>query len=419
MHVITNTVLTDKRVLSRIYSWFPVAALPANDRQLYKQIVEEYKTTGELLSSQRCQQFGINRDELHKRATKLTSKQVEKIVNDAAQIARRWTGRMYIETRAANEWQEDGFSDVIANLKQAALIGAKSLHEPLLYGEHLDYYDFRQTKAGKPIATPFPRMNILFGGEDATGANGGFMKGETYLVASGSKSGKTTFMLNCGLAAVIQGYNVLYITLELKPEEIATRLDARVLETRLKDLILHPDRVKQDIPALIARKFAGYFHIESMLGGTGTLEAIDSIIQSQIDRGYAPDMVIVDYGDLVAVDDDNEVSKYKKIFQELFRMGQRYNVVLLSARQVHQAAQRLMDAGTKKRYNSSDMRGGSGPIDDVSCTFTINQTGQERKMHPPRARIYIDKSRVSASGTEITIAYYHEKFMFAELIEEE
>ena len=53
---------------------------------------------------------------------------------------------------------------------------------------------------------------------------------------AGTGVGKSLFMCHCASSYLTQGYNVLYITLEMAEEKIAERIDANLLDLTVDDL---------------------------------------------------------------------------------------------------------------------------------------------------------------------------------------
>jgi len=69
---------------------------------------------------------------------------------------------------------------------------------------------------------------------------GGLSRKTLNIALAGTGVGKSLFMCHCAAGNLLQGYNVLYITLEMAEEKIAERIDANLLNTALDELKMLP-----------------------------------------------------------------------------------------------------------------------------------------------------------------------------------
>ena len=75
---------------------------------------------------------------------------------------------------------------------------------------------------------------------------GGLPNKTLNICMAGTGVGKSLFMCHCASASLLQGNNVLYITMEMAEEKIAERIDANLLDISLNDL--------QDLPKMMYEK---------------------------------------------------------------------------------------------------------------------------------------------------------------------
>ena len=88
-------------------------------------------------------------------------------------------------------------------------------------------YDFYHTKEDK-VPFDLELMNKI--------TKGGLSRKSLSIALAGTGVGKTLFMTHCASAALMEGKNVLYITMEMAEEKIAERIDANLLDVTLDTL---------------------------------------------------------------------------------------------------------------------------------------------------------------------------------------
>ncbi len=107
---------------------------------------------------------------------------------------------------------------------------------------------------------------------------GGLSRKSLSVALAGTGVGKTLFMTHCASANMMQGLNVLYITMEMAEEKIAERIDANLLDLTIDELKEIPkdvyvkriDRVKNKTTGkLIVKEYptasAGSAHFRHLL----------------------------------------------------------------------------------------------------------------------------------------------------------
>ena len=90
-----------------------------------------------------------------------------------------------------------------------------------------DRYQFYHTKEDK-IPFDLELFNKI--------TKGGLSRKSLSIALAGTGVGKTLFMTHCAAANMMQGLNVLYITMEMAEERIAERIDANLLDLTIEEL---------------------------------------------------------------------------------------------------------------------------------------------------------------------------------------
>lgn len=176
---------------------------------------------------------------------------------------------------------------------------------------------------------------------------GGFRPKTLNVVGSVSHGGKSLFMASCASYNILQGKNVLYLTLEMSEEETAKRIDANVLNIDINTFKTTPDEVfnkaynsvKDSLGTLIVKEYsAGSFD-------TLKLEALLGDLYNELN--FTPDIIYIDYLTLMksvrANPSIGTYQYYKLIAEELHGFAKKYNLPVVTASQLN----RCLEIGTE------------------------------------------------------------------------
>jgi len=137
-----------------------------------------------------------------------------------------------------------------------------------------------------PIPTPWPHVNELL--------QGGLGAGDVGIIFGNPGGGKSWMLTALGAMPVSLGYTVAHYTLELSEGYMGRRYDATFTGLRVQDLGLH----RQEVNDMIS-KLQGKLIIKEFSMGKASISSIESHIQKMTDLGHRPDLVIIDYVDLL------------------------------------------------------------------------------------------------------------------------
>ena len=203
----------------------------------------------------------------------------------------------------------------------------------------LDYFD-KITKGGIPNKT----LNIALAG---TGV------------------GKSLFMCSFAASCLLQGKNVLYITMEMAEERIAERIDANLLNVNIQDIIDVPRPIFESKVSNIQQKTQGELYIKEYPTASAHSGHFDALLKElQLKRSFQPDIIFVDYLNICASSrfrpgsNVNSYTLVKSIAEELRGLAVKYNLPIVSATQT-----------TRSGYGSSDVN-----ITDTSESFGLPAT---------------------------------------------
>lgn len=195
---------------------------------------------------------------------------------------------------------------------------------------------------------------------------GGLPSKTLNIALAGTGVGKSLFMCHMASACLLQGKNVLYITLEMAEEKIAERIDANLLDIPIKQLS-DPLFTKQQFRTkidVLNQKTTGRLVIKEYPTASAHEGHFKSLLNElSMKRGFAPDIIFIDYLNICASSRFknavvNSYTYIKSIAEELRGLACEYNVPIVSATQT-----------TRSGYGNSDVE-----ITDTSESFGLPAT---------------------------------------------
>ena len=181
---------------------------------------------------------------------------------------------------------------------------------------------------------------------------------------AGTGVGKSLFMCHMAAAAITQGRNVLYITLEMAEERIAERIDANLLDVTIDELYDMPKKYYDDKINKMQNKVNGQLIIKEYPTASAHSGHFKGLLDElSLKKSFKPDIVFIDYLNICTSSrfKGGNISSYfliKAIAEELRGLAVQYNVPIVSATQT-----------TRTGYMSSDVG-----LEDTSESFGLPAT---------------------------------------------
>ena len=175
---------------------------------------------------------------------------------------------------------------------------------------------------------------------------------------AGTGVGKSLFMCHCASAYLTQGYNVLYVTLEMAEEKIAERIDANLLDMTIDDLHVVPKQLYDDRVKKINSKTSGKLIIKEYPTASAHAGHFRSLINElSLKKDFTPDVVFIDYLNICASSrfKGGNISSYfyiKAIAEELRGFAVEFNVPIFSATQTTRSGFVSTDIGLEDTSES-------------------------------------------------------------------
>ena len=194
---------------------------------------------------------------------------------------------------------------------------------------------------------------------------GGIPNKTLNIALAGTGVGKSLFMCHVASSVLLQGKNVLYITLEMAEEKIAERIDANLLNVNIQNITDLPKPMFEKKVHKLKKKTQGEIIIKeypTASAHSGHFKAL--LNELSLKKSFKPDIIFIDYLNICASSryransNVNSYSYIKAIAEELRGLAVEANLPILSATQT-----------TRSGYGSSDV-----DLTDTSESFGLPAT---------------------------------------------
>jgi replicative DNA helicase len=229
------------------------------------------------------------------------------------------------------------------------------------------------------VPTPWERINEL--------TQGGLGNGDFGLIFGNPGGGKSWSLVALGGYAVRLGYNVIHYTLELGEDYVGRRYDAFFTKVPVDKILKSREKVEEIIPHL-----PGTLVIKEFPTGRATISTVESHLKKVNDLGIKPDLVIIDYVDLLSTrkrtaDRKGEIDD---IYTSTKGLARELNIPIWSVSQVNRA-------GAKDEVIEGDKAAGS--YDKIMITdFCMSLSRKAKDKVNGTGRFHIMKNRYGMDG---------------------
>jgi len=194
---------------------------------------------------------------------------------------------------------------------------------------------------------------------------GGIPSKTLNICLAGTGVGKTMFMTHLASSVLLQGKNVLYVTLEMAEERIAERIDANLLNVGMSDLEELPYKMYETKINKLQKKTTGQLIIKEYPTATAHTGHFKNLLSElALKKSFKPDIVFVDYLNICTSSrfksgaNVNSYTMIKAIAEELRGLAVEYDIPIFSATQT-----------TRGGFVSSDVG-----LEDTSESFGLPAT---------------------------------------------
>jgi replicative DNA helicase len=194
---------------------------------------------------------------------------------------------------------------------------------------------------------------------------GGLPNKTLNIALAGTGVGKSLFMCHVASSVLLQGRNVLYITMEMAEERIAERIDANLLNVPIQEITNLPKTMFESKVTNLAKKTQGTLIIKEYPTASAHSGHFKSLLNElALKKSFRPDIIFIDYLNICASSryrgnsTVNSYSYIKAIAEELRGLAVESNVPIVSATQT-----------TRSGYGNSDVE-----LTDTSESFGLPAT---------------------------------------------
>jgi len=194
---------------------------------------------------------------------------------------------------------------------------------------------------------------------------GGLPNKTRNIALAGTGVGKSLFMCHFASSVLLQGKNVLYITMEMAEEKIAERIDANLLNINMQDITDLPMQMFESKVNDISKKTQGTLIIKEYPTAAAHSGHFKGLLNElALKKSFRPDIIFIDYLNICAssryraASNVNSYSYIKAIAEELRGLAVEANLPIVSATQT-----------TRSGFASSDV-----DLTDTSESFGLPAT---------------------------------------------
>jgi len=221
---------------------------------------------------------------------------------------------------------------------------------------------------------------------------GGLGGGDFGLIFGNPGGGKSWSLIALGGHAVKMGYNVVHYTLELGSDYVGRRYDAFFTGCDVGKITKHKARVEEVIAELPGRLI-----IKEYSPGKATISTLESHIKKCIDLEFKPDLIIIDYVDLLRSKRNSRERKDEidDIYLSTKGLARELNLPIWSVSQVNRA-------GAKDDIIEGDKAAGS--YDKIMVTdVAISLSRKRQDKVNGTGRFHIMKNRYGMDGLTYSV----------------
>ncbi len=242
-----------------------------------------------------------------------------------------------------------------------------------------DFEERYKPKFRLPVTTGWNEIDRI--------TSGGLGRNELGVVIAPTGAGKSMALVHLGSQAIKEGKIVVHYTLELQDTVVACRYDSCITKYPLSDLANFKDEIFEEIKDLDGTLIVKEYPTKS--ASTNTIKAHLARLAK---RGIEPDMVIVDYADLLrpVVVRKEKRTELESIYEELRGLSNEFNCPVWTASQTNRSglnAEVVTMEQISEAFNKCF-------VADFICT--LSRTIEDKQNN--KAKMFIAKNRNGPDG---------------------
>jgi archaellum biogenesis ATPase FlaH len=213
---------------------------------------------------------------------------------------------------------------------------------------------------------------------------GGIPNKTLNIALAGTGVGKSLFMCHVASSALVDGKNVLYITMEMAEERIAERIDANLLNVPIDQLPNLSNEMYRTKIEDLARKTTGKLIVKEYPTGSAHSGHFRALLNElKLKRQFVPDIIFIDYLNICASSrmkgmggSINSYNYIKAIAEELRGLAVEFDVPVFSATQTTRSGYSNSDVGLEDTSESFGLPATADFMFALISTEELEQQGQ-------------------------------------------
>lgn len=265
---------------------------------------------------------------------------------------------------------------------------AKVINNALKLGTSNDLgYDYMkdfelrfEKKARDPVTTGWDSLDKI--------SKGGLGKGELGVVIAPTGAGKSMVLVHLGSKALQEGKSVVHYTLELADTVVANRYDSCITGYHLNDITVFKEQIYDEL-----KELPGKLIVKEYPTRSATVQTIKNHIEKMKNQDFIPDMIIVDYADLIKPEGSSREEKrhqLEAIYEELRGISQEVGCPIWTASQTNRSG---LNAEVITMESISEAFSKCFVADFI---FSVSRTMEDKNSNG--GRIFIAKNRNGPDG---------------------
>lgn len=186
--------------------------------------------------------------------------------------------------------------------------------------------------------------------------------------------GKSIFLGNIATNMVLNNHNTLLISLEMSEFMYAKRISSQITQIPHNQLKVYSDEL-QEIVKGVEKKIESKLVVKEYPPKTITTRQIDGYITKLIQRGFKPEVLVIDYINLIkpVTKNLNSYEGVKEVAEHLRALSFKYNIPIVTASQLKRDAFNVVNPGMEATSESI----GLAATCDVMCSIWQEEEDKE------------------------------------------
>jgi replicative DNA helicase len=353
---LSSSLFSDKnigRIINRLSEFFTERGSVPTLTELKARMTseEDKKALADIKTKISSLEQNFNKDEL--------------IANTEKFLKERFVYKTILNVAEKFSDQSFNLDEVLADFEKAYNI---TLRENLghWYFEDIDKHIQELTTVYNPLPTGWDFYDQK--------TEGGLFPKTLNVFAGQVNVGKSIVLGNIATNMLLSDKNVLLISLEMSEFMYSKRISTQLTQIPHNSLKVFTDELKQQITH-IKRNIESRLVVKEYPPKTVTVRQIDAFITKLKHKGFNPDIIVVDYINLIqpVSKNLNSYESVKEICEQLRALAFKYNLPVVSATQVNRSGVGVASPGME---NISESLGTAATCDTI-CSIWQDDEGKE------------------------------------------